>query len=145
MSVKPVPENFHTITPYVIVPGAAKFIEFTKKAFGAIELMRSALPDGAIMHAQIKIGDSIIMVSDTREGMEPITAMLYLYVPNVDEVYQTAIQAGGVVTMEVEDRFYGDRSGGLKDQFGNHWWVATHIKDVTDAELKQAATEQCKN
>jgi len=138
--VKPIPEGHPAVTPYLVVRGAARTIDFLKNAFGAefaFEPMKR--PDGLIMHAELKIGDSIVMISDASERAQPTQCMLHLYVPNVDAVYQRAVQAGGVSTMEVADMFYGDRAGGVKDPAGNSWHIATHKEDVAPAELKKRA------
>jgi uncharacterized glyoxalase superfamily protein PhnB len=140
MAVKPVPEGYHTVTPYLVVRGAARTIEFLKKAFGAEVLGESMMrPDGTVMHATIKIGDSHIMVSDANEQSPPTQSMLYVYVPNVDAVYQHAIAAGGTSLMEPIDQFYGDRSGGVKDPAGNRWFIGTHKEEVTPQELRKRA------
>ncbi len=142
-TVSPVPEGYHTVTPYLIVAGAAEAIEFYKRAFGATELMRLTQPDGKIGHAELQIGDSRVMLADEFPEMgakgpisfggTPIT--LHLYVPNVDETYAQAVAAGATATRPVRDQFYGDRSGGLQDPFGHSWYLATHVEDVSEAEL----------
>jgi uncharacterized glyoxalase superfamily protein PhnB len=140
VSAKPIPEGFHTVTPYLCVRGAAATIEFLKKAFGA-ELAFEPLkrPDGLIMHAEIKIGDSRVMLGDASEQHPPTQSGLYVYVPNVDASYQRAVTAGGVSSMEPVDMFYGDRSGCVKDPSGNSWFIATHKEDVGQQELKKRA------
>ena len=143
--VKAVPEGFHTITPYLVVDGAEKIIRFVKEAFGAQPVFEPmARPDGKIMHAEFKIGNSIVMIADTSERAQATSNMLYLYVPNVDTVYQKALKAGGTSLMEPADQFYGDRSGGVRDPAGNRWHIGTHIEDVSPAELKKRATEVMK-
>ena len=124
------------------VKGAPKVIEFLKNSFGAefsFEPMKR--PDGAIMHAELKIGDSVVMIADASERAKATSAMLHVYVPNVDAVYQKALKAGGTSVMEPTDMFYGDRSGGVTDPAGNHWHIGTHVEDVSPAELKKRATE----
>ena len=139
---KPIPEGYHTITPYLVVDGAEKTIRFMKEAFGAQQQHEPTVrPDGKIMHATFKIGDSMLMISDASERAQATTAMLYLYVPNVDAVYQKALKAGATSVMEPADQFYGDRSGGVKDAAGNSWFFGTHIEDVTTAELQKRAAE----
>jgi uncharacterized glyoxalase superfamily protein PhnB len=140
MAVKPVPDGFHTVTPYLTVRGAPKVIEFLKKAFGA-ELSHEPIkrPDGSIMHAQVKIGDSRVMIAEENEMAKATASSLYLYVPNVDSVYQLAVKAGGTTVMEPMDMFYGDRSGGVKDPSGNSWFIATHREDVAPQELAKRA------
>lgn len=140
MAAKAIPAGYHAITPYLIVRGAAKTLEFVKKAFGA-ELTGEALkaPDGSIMHAEFKIGDSRVMISDANEKHPPMPSMLYLYVPNVDMVFQRALDAGGTSVMEPMDMFYGDRSGGVKDPAGIQWWIGTRKEEVSPQELKKRA------
>lgn len=145
-NAKPIPTGFHTITPYIVAEGAHKVIAFLQQAFGA-ELEHEPLkrPDGNIMHATLKIGNSMVMIAETSEHAKAVPATLYLYLPDVDAAYQLAIQAGGTSIMEPSDMFYGDRSGGVKDPAGNQWHVATHIEDVMPAELKKRAAEMFKN
>jgi PhnB protein len=133
--VKAVPEGYHTVIPYIVVPNVAKLIDFAKQAFGATEINVSRLPDGSVMHAEIKIGDSIIMMGQS--GATTFLAMLHLYMEDVDAVYQRAIQAGGKSLREPTDQLYGDRSGAVEDAFGNQWWIATHIEDVTPEEMER--------
>jgi PhnB protein len=140
--VKPVPDGYHTVTPYIVADGAEKIIQFMKEAFGAqpvFEPMKR--PDGKIMHAEYKIGDSVVMISDASERAKATSAMLHLYVPNVDAVYQKAIKAGATSVMEPSNMFYGDRTGGVKDPAGNHWHIGTHVEDVAPAELQKRAVE----
>jgi len=143
--VKPVPEGFHTITPYLVVDGAEKIIHFMKDAFGAqVAFEPMKRPDGKIMHAELKIGDSIVMISDPSERAQATSDMLHVYVPNVDAVYQKALKAGAIPEMEPSDQFYGDRTGGVRDPAGNRWSIATHVEDVSPAELKKRAAEFAK-
>ena len=116
--------------PYIVVSGVAKLIDFAKQAFGATEVYVSKRPDGSVMHAEIKIGDSIVMMGEEREAAKNFLAMLHLYMEDVDAVYQRAIQAGAKSLREPADQPYGDRTGGVEDAFGNQWWIATHIEDV---------------
>jgi PhnB protein len=149
MGVKKIPEGYHTATPYLIIKGAAQAIEFYKKAFGATEIMRLAMPDGTIMHAEIRIGDSAIMLSEPcpqmgykgpiELGGTPVS--LYLYVDNVDEQFAQAVAAGATVTKPLADQFYGDRSGTLTDPFGHVWSLGTHIEDVSVEEIERRAAE----
>ena len=140
MNVKTVPQGFHTVTPYITAKGAAKTIEFLKQAFGA-QLAHEPIkrPDGSIMHATVKIGDSNVMIAEESEQAKASPATLYLYVPNVDATYQLAVKAGAKSVMEPTDMFYGDRSGGVKDPSGNTWFVATHIEEVNAQELQKRA------
>jgi PhnB protein len=140
--VKPIPEGYHTVTPYLVVDGAEKVIRFMKEAFGAQPVFEPMMrPDGKVMHAEYRIGDSVVMISDASERAQATTAMLHLYVPNVDAAYQKALKAGATSLTEPADMFYGDRSGGVKDTAGNRWHIGTHIEDVSPAELKRRATE----
>ena len=142
MAVKPIPEGYHTVTPYLVVDGAEKVIRFMKEAFGAQPVFEPMMrPDGKVMHAEFKIGDSVVMISDASERAKATSTMLHLYVPNVDAVYEKAVKAGGTSVMEPSDQFYGDRSGGVKDPAGNQWHIGTHVEDVAPAELKKRAVE----
>jgi PhnB protein len=141
----PIPEGFHTVTPYLIVEGAEKIIGFMQTAFGAETTHEpTRRPDGKIMHATVKIGDSLVMIADASEQVKAMPAMLYLYVPNVDASYQRALKAGGTSIMEPADQFYGDRSGGVMDAAGNSWFIGTHVEDVSPAELKKRSEEMFK-
>lgn len=144
MTVKPIPEGYHTITPYLVVQGAAQLIDFLKQAFEAEEIHRMARPDGTIMHAEVKIGDSRVMIGEAQGEFTPMLAMLHLYVNDTDAVYRQALQAGATSLREPEDQFYGDRIGGVRDSFGNQWWMATHIEDVSSEEMTRRAAEQAK-
>jgi PhnB protein len=145
--VKPIPEGYHTVTPYLVIKNAAAAIDFYKKAFGATELFRMAGPDGKIGHAELKIGDSPIMLADEHPQMGyvgPATlggtpVSILLYVEDVDKVFNQAIAAGGAQQLPLKDQFYGDRSGTLKDPFGHVWTVATHKEDVSPEEMDKRA------
>lgn len=140
MPVKSIPDDYHTVTPYLTVRGAAKVIDFLKQAFGAEPTLEPVKrPDGKIMHAEVKIGDSRIMIAEESEMAKATPSSLYLYVPNVDSAYQQAIKAGGKTTMEPMDMFYGDRSGCVKDPSGNSWTIATHKEDVAPQDLEKRA------
>lgn len=140
MSAQPIPHGYHSVTPYLTVRDAPKVLAFLKQAFGA-EIAKEPLkrPDGTIMHAQVKIGDSHVMIAEESEMAKAAPSSLYLYVPNVDSVYQQAIKAGGKTIMQPVDMFYGDRSGGVKDPSGNSWFVATRKEDLTPQELAKRA------
>jgi len=142
MPAKPIPNGYHSVTPYLTVRGAGKVIEFLKQAFGA-KLSHEPIkrPDGSIMHAQVTIGDSRIMIAEESEMARATISTLYLYVPDVDSVYKQAVKAGGAKVMEPMDMFYGDRSGGVKDPSGNSWFIATHKEDVAAQELQKRAEE----
>jgi len=145
--VKPIPDGYHTVTPYLIIKGATSAIEFYKKAFGATESVRMPTPDGKVGHAEIKIGDSTIMMADEfpqmgARGPESIggsPVSLMLYVEDVDALFNRAIAAGGKVQRPVADQFYGDRSGALVDPFGHIWHIATHKEDMSPEEMRKRA------
>ena len=144
---KPIPEGYNTVTPYLIIDGAADAIEYYKKAFGATELFRFPAPDGKIGHAEIKMGDSPIMLADPYPGMgyngpkslggSPVSLMIY--VDDVDTVFNRAVKAGASVKEAVSDKFYGDRLGTLVDPFGHIWHVSTHKEDMSFEEMQQRA------
>jgi PhnB protein len=152
MPVKPIPEGYHSVTPYLIVHGGAQAIDFYKQAFGAVELFRMDAPDNKIGHAEIKIGDSIVMLADENPawgakgpsalGGTPVQLMIY--VEDVDAVFKRALAAGGKETRPLKDQFYGDRSGTLTDPFGHSWTVATHKEDVSPTEMERRAAETSK-
>jgi len=146
MSAKPVPEGYHTLTPFLTVRNAVKAIEFYKQAFGAQERGVAKDPTGKVMHAEVKIGDSIIMLSDEfpefgslspESGGTPSMG-LHIYIENVDQAFERAVKAGAKVEMPVADQFWGDRYGRLKDPFGHKWSIATHTKDMSADEMKRA-------
>jgi len=148
-AVKPVPEGYPTITPYLVVEGAGAAIEFYGKVLGATERMRLPGPDGTIGHAELQLGDSLIMVADEAPqlgirgpkaiGGTPVT--ISVYVEDVDGVVERAVQAGATVLRPVEDQFYGDRSGQFEDPFGHRWSVATHVEDVSPEEMGRRAAD----
>jgi PhnB protein len=148
-SVKPIPKGFHTVTPSLVVRNAAQAIEFYKKALGAKELMRMATPNGKIGHAELKIGNSIIFLTDESPEMgtkSPQTlggtaASLYLYVEDVDKAFQRAIDAGGKTSMPVADMFWGDRFGSFADPYGHTWGLSTRKQDLTEQEIEKAAQD----
>jgi PhnB protein len=152
MAVKPIPDGYHTVTPYLIVKGADKALDFYKKAFGATEMFRMPGPDGRIMHAEIRIGDSPVMLADECPemgatapqpgGKAPVT--MHLYVENVDAFFDRAVTAGATVVRPVANQFYGDRAGGLQCPFGHSWYVSTHVEDVPPDELGKRAAEAMK-
>jgi PhnB protein len=135
MTVKPIPEGFHTVTPYLVVNDPAALIDFLKSAFDAKEDHRSTAPDGRIMHAQVKVGDSMIMIGGAMKDWKAVPSVLYVYVPDCDATFKKALAAGGVLMMEVANQPYGDRHGGLLDPAGNTWWIATHVEDVSPDEI----------
>ena len=145
MAVKPVPEGYHTVTPYLIVRGAEKTIDFARKAFGAeVDGDVMKMPDGKVMHAALKIGDSRVMISDANEQHPPMPSMLHLYVPNVDALHARAVAAGGTSTMQPEDQFYGDRGSAVKDPAGITWFISTHKEDLSTQEIRKRAEAHMK-
>lgn len=134
---KPIPIGFHTTNVYLIVNDAAKQIAFLEAAFAAKELHRSTLPDGNIIHAEVTIGDSTIMLGQASQQYPPRPSTTYLYVDDVDGTFHRALEAGGKSLVEPKDQFYGDRSGGVEDPSGNYWWIATHIEDVSHEESQR--------
>ncbi|MFN0028284.1 MAG: VOC family protein [Acidimicrobiales bacterium] len=148
MAVDPIPADYPRVSPYLSVDGAAAAIEFYGAVFGAIERVRMDAPDGKIGHAEVQIGDSVIMLSDTFPGMgapsptalggSPVTLMVY--VTDVDDVFSRALQAGAKEISPVENQFYGDRTAQFEDPFGHRWNVATHVEDVSPEEMQRRAT-----
>ena len=146
-TVRQIPGGYHTITPYLSIDGAARAIEFYKKAFGAEELFRMAQPDGRVGHAELQIGDSRLMLADeypemnfrgpSSIGATPV--MLHLYVEDVDAAFARAVAAGAKVTRPLRDEFYGDRTGSVEDPFGHRWSLATHVRDVSEEEMQKRA------
>lgn len=135
--VKPVPEGYHSATPYLAVQGVPKLIDFLKQAFHAVERERMATPDGRVSHAEVKIGDSIIMMGEPTGDSKPMPSMIYLYVDDVDAAYKRALQAGANSIDQPTTQFYGDRSAAVKDSSGNQWWIATRIEDVSPEEMQK--------
>ena len=143
MAVTPIPAGYHSVTPYLIIDGAAKAIDFYKHAFEAEELLRLPMPDGRIAHAEIKIGDSPVMMADEQEdhrgprkiGGTPVSLMIY--VEDVDRIFRQALAAGATQTRPVVNQFYGDRAGTVVDPFGHKWTVMTHIEDVSEEEMRE--------
>jgi PhnB protein len=147
-NVKPVPEGFHSVTPYLFVRSAASAIDFYKNIFGATEIMRMPGANGKIMHAELRIGDSIVMLADENPQtgvMSPQTiggfsVGMHLYVENVDQVIQKAVESGAKLLRPIKNQFYGDRSGSILDPFGHMWSVATHVEDVSPEEMRKRMT-----
>jgi len=147
MKTKPIPEGYHSVTPYLSVKGASRALDFYKSAFGAVELMRFPGPDGKIGHAEIQIGDSKIMLADENPGMGFIGPQtlggtsfgLDLYVGDVDAVGAQAVKAGAKIVRAIQNQFYGDRSGTFEDPFGHRWTIATHVEDVPPDEMERRA------
>ena len=146
MAVKAIPEGYHSVTPYLIVEGAEKLIDFMSNAFGAKERMRMPGPSGSVGHAELQIGDSIVMLADSAsaENNRIVTGMIHLYVEDVDAVYKSALAAGATSEREPTTMFYGDRGGAVRDQFGNTWWISTHVEDVPPDEMQKRSEEWMK-
>ena len=151
--VKPVPKGYHNVTPYLIVSGAARALDFYKQVFGAIERMRMAGPNGKIGHAEIGIGDSVVMLADEHPEMGArapgafggAAVSIMLYVDDVDATVKNAVAQGAKVVRAVEDKFYGDRTGTIEDPFGHQWHVGTHKEDVPPDEMQRRAAAMAKS
>ncbi len=147
--VKPIPDDYPQVMPYLIVDGASEAIEFYRRVFGAGERMRMDGPDGKVGHAELQIGDAVIMLADENHQMgiegprsvggTPVT--IHIYVEDADAAFERAVQGGARSLRAVEDRFYGDRSGQFEDPYGHRWNVATHVEDIDDEEMQRRATE----
>ena len=138
MAVKSVPDGYHTVTPYLTVKGANSLIDFIKRVFGGEETFR--MGGDTVRHAEMRIGDSMLMLGDAPD--EPLPGMLHLYMPDADAVYKRALAAGATSLREPTDMFYSDRTAGVKDAFGNQWWIATYIEDVSPEEIARRAAQQ---
>ncbi|GHO97935.1 glyoxalase [Reticulibacter mediterranei] len=141
-TVQPIPEGYHTVTPWIISRDTNRLLEFVKQAFGAEELGRVYVENGAIGHAEFKIGTSIVMAFDAKEGWPDTPCFLRLYVPDGDAVYRQALSAGATPVTEPTNMFWGDRGGRVRDPFGNVWWIQTHVEDVDSQEMEKRATEK---
>ena len=146
-NVKPIPQGYHSVTPYLYVKGATKALDFYKQALGATEKFRMPMADGRIGHAEITIGDSVVMLADEfpernvrgPQTLGGVSSSLMIYVEDVDATAQRFIKAGGKVQRPIENQFYGDRSGSLLDAWGNHWYIASHMEDLTPEEIAERA------
>lgn len=143
MAVKAVPEGYRTVTPSLVVKGAAKLIDFLKEAFGAEESFRMPTPNGEIMHAEVRIGDSVVMLNDAMR-QAPTNSSLFLYVNDADATYRRALKAGASSVSEPTDMFWGDRVAQVSDHFGNFWSIATHKEDVAPGEMEKRAAAAMK-
>ena len=150
MKTNYIPAGYHTLTPYLVVNGAARALEFYKQAFGATEVARMPGPGGKLMHAELRIGDSVVMLSDEFPGMSTCkapkslggtTGSIFLYLADVDPAFRKAVEAGCKVLMPLTNMFWGDRFGKLEDPFGNQWTMATHVEDVTPDEMRRRAAD----
>ena len=147
MSTKAIPDGYHSVTPYLVMQDAARAIDFYERAFGATELFRFSTPDGKIGHAEIKVGDSVIMLADEMpdmgyrgpQSLGGTAVSLMVYVEDVDSQFKRAVDAGAKIKQDVKDQFYGDRSGTIEDPFGHVWTIATHKEDVSQDELMRRA------
>lgn len=137
MAVKPVPEGYRTVTPYLIVKDADKLLQFVQAAFKATVHEEHRMPDGSVMHADVLIGDSHVMMGQANERWPEVPGSIMLYVPDADATYKAALAAGATSVQEMTDQFYGDRSGGVKDPAGVTWWISTHVEDVSPEEMQR--------
>ena len=139
MAVKPIPDEYNSVQPYLIVDGAEGLIEFLKGTFEVADPMRMPRPDGKVGHAEVRIGDSVVMLADSggEQDAKPTRTMLVVYVEDCDKTYARALEAGGRSIRGPEDQFYGDRSAGVTDSFGNEWWFHTHVEDVSPEEMQK--------
>ena len=144
MAAKPIPDGYHAVTPYLMVAGAQKFIDFMSSVFGATVREQMKRPDGRIGHTELVLGDSMVMLSEADDEHAATPVMLHVYVEDVDAAFERALRAGGSVVAPVAHQFYGDRSGGVKEPAGNTVWIATHVEDVAPDELQRRAAEAMK-
>ncbi len=139
MAVKSIPEGYHTVTPLLSVKGAVKLIDFLKNAFGAVEVYRFSSPDGTVRHAEVKIGDSVVMLGEACVESPAMPVSLYLNLNDTDATYKKALAAGGEKVAAPEEMFWGDRVATVKDFAGNRWWIATHVEELSSEELERRA------
>ena len=140
-TVKPIPEGYHTLTPFIMAKQADKLIDFLKSAFGATVISLHKSPDGTIMHAELQVGDSRLMLGEGTDKYPAMPTMIYVYTEDCDATYKKAIEAGGTSLREPTTEFYGDRSCGVQDSSGNQWGIATHVEDVSSEEMKKREEE----
>jgi PhnB protein len=145
MAVKPIPENYPRVSPYLIVKDVEKTMEFIKYVFGGKEREKMEMADGSVNHAEMSIGDSVIMMGKASNEHQIQNTMLYIYVEDTDASYKTALEKSAVSVMEPADQFYGDRNAGVKDKDGINWWFATHVEDVSPDEIKRRNDERSKS
>jgi len=144
MPLKPQPDGYQTVIPYLVASDAGKTIEFIMKTFDAKERGVMRAPNGKVMHGELSIGDSVIMIADANENHAALPGYLYVYVPDTDGRYKKALNAGAVSIMAPADQYYGDRNAGVKDSCGNTWWIGTHVEDVSNEELDRRVAERIK-
>ena len=142
MTVNPIPEGYHTVTPYLIIPDVKGLITFAEEAFGARDAHTIPDNEGRIMHAEMRIGDSVIMMGQSNENFPPMPAMLHLYLEDVDGAYERALAAGATSTREPQNEFYGDRTAGVQDAYGNQWWLAAHVEEVSEEEMERRMSQE---
>jgi len=142
MAVKPIPDGYHTVVPYVVAADAEALLEFLKTGLNAKEIEVMRYPDGRVWHGDVVIGDSHVMLSQATEQHPAMPATLYLYVPDTDAAYRAALAAGGTSVMEPATQFYGDRNAGVKDSNGNMWYFGTHVEDVSPEEMRRRQAEE---
>lgn len=140
-AVDPIPEGYHTVTPYLIVEDGDAMIDFVERAFGATLVGRSDTPEGRLMHADVVIGDSHLMLGEANEEWEPRRSLIHLYVPDVDAVFARAVEAGAKSIRDPETMFYGDRTGGVEDPSGTQWWIASRVEIVSPEEMERRMSE----
>jgi uncharacterized glyoxalase superfamily protein PhnB len=144
MPVKPIPDDYPRVIPYLIVRDVAKLMDFLTEVFGAKQNEKMTLPDGSVNHGAVRIGNSVIMMGKSSDDYPPIPTMIYIYVENTDEAYNKALQAGAESLMEPANQFYGDRNAAVKDPSGNSWWIASHVEDVSPEEMQKRNEERAK-
>lgn len=144
MPVKPIPDDYPRVIPYLIIKDVGKLMDFLTQVFGAKQKKKMTLPDGSINHGEVKIGDSVIMMGKSSKDYPPVPAMIYIYVENTDEAYNKAIKNGAKSIMKPADQFYGDRNAGVTDPWGNSWWIASHVEDVSPDEMQRRSEERAK-
>ena len=145
MAVKPVPDGYHSVQLYMMVKSAKDLVAFLENVFDGTVIERMVAPDGRLMHAEVRIGDSVIMLADAQDPWPVTSSAAYIYVPDVDATYKRALGAGATSVMEPANQFYGDRHGGVKDEFGNFWWIATRVENVSREEIERRAKEHMQN
>ena len=144
MAVKPIPDGYTSVTPYLTVTGVEQLLDFVKKAFDADETVRMARADGSIGHAEVAIAGSMVMMGEASGQMPPMPGMIHLYVDDCDATYHRALESGATSLQEPADQFYGDRTAGVRDPLGNVWWIAKHVEDVPEDEMAKRSEEWAK-